>query len=761
MNGDLTAGGTVSLVAVGQITTSPNPTITQASGALTASNLVVRTQSPLAGVGTPAITLTGAGNAVTGNVTLTLLDNAGTGLSAGNIAFTNSTGFTVAGQAGGGVSGLETGIGTLGTATLVSGGKIAATGIVTAGTLTGGSVGGVTLNGGNLVTTFGGFADAGAGSTGISLNNAQAFSTASTISSATGPVTLTTTAGDLTLGGNLTATRNTVTLNSAGVILQSSGAVTAATLTGGSVGGATLNGSNLVNTFGGFSDTGNGSAGISFTNAQTLGTTGTISSASGPVTLTTTAGGLNLGGDLTTSANTVTLNSAGAITQSSGIITAATLTGGSVGDATLAQANVINTFGPWMTISGSLTFADSVSFTTAGVVSADADVVLRSTAADTQITVGAAASDSVSGLNVTLEADNLALTGTVNAGSNGTATIIPFSAGRPIAVGDQISKGVLGLPAALLDQISANTLIIGNTASGMLTVSSAVAPAAVTNLTLVSGSSIALNAGVTIPTGGTLTLTASGSISQTAGAITAGTLTGSSVGGASLDQGNAVATFGAFSDTGGGSSGVTFVNAQALSTTGTISSSTGPIALTTTSGDLILGGNLTVTNNTVSLTSAGAITQQSGAIDPVSLLVQSVGSASFTGANIVDTLAAAITGSGSSLTFNNTATNLAVGTVGAVSGIATSNGAVTLSTTTSGNLTLQSGDCRGYRSCLADLGGDHHAAGRDDLRGSADRQLRRRRQFRAGQPYRRLLRLHQYRGRQLSLRMRRRWRPGR
>jgi len=44
-----------------------------------------------------------------------------------------------------------------------------------------------------------------------------------------------------------------------------------------------------------------GSTGIAFTNAQSLGTTGTVSSASGPVTLATTGAGSNLtarrGGD--------------------------------------------------------------------------------------------------------------------------------------------------------------------------------------------------------------------------------------------------------------------------------------------------------------------------------------------------------------------------------------------------------------------------------------------------------------------------------
>ncbi len=94
-------------------------------------------------------------------------------------------------------------------------------------------------------------------------------------------------------------------------------------------------------------------------------------------------------------------------------------------------------------------------------------------------------------------------------------------------------------------------------------------------------------------------------------------------------------------------------------------------------------------NGSVTLNSPGTITETTGgAIDPTSLLILSVGSVSLTGANTVDLLAAQITGPGSSLTFNDTATNLAIDTVGGVAGITTNGGAVTLSTTTSGNITL-------------------------------------------------------------------------
>src|SRR5205814_7515607 len=173
--------------------------------------------------------------------------------------------------------------------------------------------------------------------------------------------------GGLTLGRDITASGNTVTLNSVGSITQSSGIITAATLTGSSVGGAVLNDANLLATFGRWSNTGSGL--LSITNAQALATAGTINSA-GNLTLTTTAGGLTLGGDVTASGNTVTLTSAGTITQSSGIITAGTLTGGSVGNATFGQTNAIANLGAFATGNGNLSLNDSIGLNITGVVNA-------------------------------------------------------------------------------------------------------------------------------------------------------------------------------------------------------------------------------------------------------------------------------------------------------------------------------------------------------------------------------------------------------
>ena len=83
-----------------------------------------------------------------------------------------------------------------------------------------------------------------------------------------------------------------------------------------------------------------------------------------------------------------------------------------------------------------------------------------------------------------------------------------------------------------------------------LTVSTAV-NAGTGNLTLTPTGPLTLTAGLTAATG-TVTLDASSTINQTGGVITASSLTGTSTGGASLTQGNQVATLAGFTNTGAG-----------------------------------------------------------------------------------------------------------------------------------------------------------------------------------------------------------------
>ena len=104
---DLTAGTTVTLTSSQAITqTAP----------ISAQNLVALTELD---AGAP-ITLTNPANAVSGNVTLSALNSAGTAPASGAISFTDSTGtgFTVAAQPGNGLNGQEIGVNTNASVTL-------------------------------------------------------------------------------------------------------------------------------------------------------------------------------------------------------------------------------------------------------------------------------------------------------------------------------------------------------------------------------------------------------------------------------------------------------------------------------------------------------------------------------------------------------------------------------------------------------------------------------------------------------------------
>ena len=131
---------------------------------------------------------------------------------------------------------------------------------------------------------------------------------------------------------------------------------------------------------------------------------------------------------------------------------------------------------------------------------------------------------------------------------------------------------------------------------------------------------------------------------------------------------------------------------QAFTQSGMLASSGNSAAAVTIRNTAALSvGTIAAPNGGVVLgTEAAPVgpTIETGAIDPGSLLIVSLGSVALTGPNTVDTLAAIIIGPGASLTFNDTAHNLTVGAVSEVPGITTNNGGVTLTTTTSGNLTL-------------------------------------------------------------------------
>jgi filamentous hemagglutinin family protein len=144
----------------------------------------------------------------------------------------------------------------------------------------------------------------------------------------------------------------------------------------------------------------------------------------------------------------------------------------------------------------------------------------------------------------------------------------------------------------------------------------------------------AVNAGTS-----SVTLTSAGTITEPAGGlITTAALTGSSVGGASLTQGNLVGTLGPFSNMTSGL--LSFTNAQPLTTAGVVSSAGGLTLTTTGAGsNLTVGGGLTASGQTVTLSSAGTITEPAGgSITAATLNGTSVGNASLDQGNLLSDL---------------------------------------------------------------------------------------------------------------------------
>src|SRR5579859_701229 len=406
-------------------------------------------------------------------------------------------------------------------------------GAITVGTLSGASVGGASLTAANLFDTLAGFTNTGVGN--LSITDAQHTGltvTGAVDAGAGNTLSLTTTSGgSLTLSANLSAPAagGAVNLVSAGTLSQTSGIITTATLSGSSSGGASLTDANAFDTLAGFVNTGSGN--LSITDAQATGLTVSAVVDAGnnnTLTLTTTNGGsLTLSANLkaTGGPGTVDLVSAGAVSQTTGLITTSTLTGSSVGGASFTTAaNNIGTFGPF--------------------------------------------SDSANG-NVTLvDSANLNVTGAV---SLGTGTLSLTSTGHIVADTATITAGTL-------TGSSSGGASFDNTANAIGTFGP-FSDSSNGNITVTDGQALTVTGTVSLGNG-TLTLNSSGAIAGDTAVITAGTLTGTSAGGASFNNAaNAVASFTNFTNATSGD--VVLADTGDLATKG-LSNTVGSIALTTT-----------------------------------------------------------------------------------------------------------------------------------------------------------------------------------
>ncbi len=575
---------------------------------------------------------------------------------------------------------------------------------------------GLTVNAGTGLVTFS--ADVGTTQALVSLAATGSTITLNGDVTTTGALTLTSTGSGstLTLAHNLTA-GTAATLNSAGTINQTAGVITAATLTGSSVGGASLTGANMVNIFDGFTNTGGGL--LSFTDAQSFATAGTItSSGGGSLTLTTSSGDITLSG--TETATNVILVSAGSITETPPII-ASTLSVTAVGPVSMADANQVGTLAASVTGTGnSFLFRNDSLDLTIGTVGALSGITTNGGAVTLSTTTSGnivlnqpiVASGATPIPTVTLSsagAISQAAAGTITAtslsvtDSGGNAVLEAANAVGTVAASMNFAGGAF----TFNDNATALTVGTVNGLSGITTSNG--------DINLKSGGLVInqpLNAG-----SGSVRLVDAGTISQTIpspGTITAGALSISASGSDLVLElaGNAIGTVAVNLTTAG--SAFTIKDPTTLLTVGTVAAAaagTDPSGLfgavtgvTTTNGDINLDSaglvlNQPVTagtaivrlleNGPVSQTAAGPITASSLSV------VDGVGDVVLEATNAVTTtVAASVTWAGGAFSFNDGTQAPAVGTVTAAPTVADPFSlfrAVTGVTTSNGDINLKSG----------------------------------------------------------------------
>ncbi|MBU6246143.1 MAG: filamentous hemagglutinin N-terminal domain-containing protein [Xanthomonadaceae bacterium] len=697
------------------LATSNGGAITEGSGG------VQVTGSSNLQAGTGAITLADGSNHFTGAVTaagqgVTLVDsgnltvaslNSGTNgtvnlVADGALVIQGATSGANANLSGRDGITLGSNLTTAGTVTLTSGnGAISQTaGVITAGALTGSSAGDTVLGGANQIGTLGSFSAAD-----FTLTNAEALTVGSNlvVGGGTGSIALTTTSGGLTVQHDLNG--GAITLNSAsnlslagnlagssldlvsgGDIAQSAGVIQAGTLTGQAGGGVTLARANKIGTLGNVS----AANGLSISNAQALTVGGTVNGGSS-TGLTTTTGslttsgsiggssialagqdGLAIDGAVNAGTGDITLGSAaGAISEgSAGVLTAGSLSGTSSGSAMLGGANQVVTLGNFTT-GGDFSFRDARTLT----VNSPLDV--HGGSGNLSLATSGASSDLILGTGLAGGTVTLTAGHNLTTSSGITANTLTGSAGGQAQLGGSNHVGTLGdFSAGSLTFGNAGALVVGgqvSTGSGALDLSTMAGnlrlAGAVTGgaVGLTSASAMAIDGTVSAST---LALQAAGAITQSGGAITASSLSGTSGGSTTLDGANHVGSLGSFS-----AAGFRFTNAGALSVTGPIDGSSST-RLATTSGDLAINGQ--VSGNSTTLVSAGVIDEgAAGRIVASTLAGQSGGATTLGGSNSIDTLGS-FSAAGLSLT-NGKA--LSVG--GPVNG-----GASASLTTTSGDLAV-------------------------------------------------------------------------
>ncbi|MBT4822526.1 MAG: hypothetical protein HON70_42865, partial [Lentisphaerae bacterium] len=246
----------------------------------------------------------------------------------------------------------------------------------------------------------------------------------------------------------------------------------------------------------------------------------------------TDAGNLSLEGGAAitpgTSMTTTSLITGGTVTQTAGsVMNETSLRITAAGAVTLTEANDVDNVAI-DTSTGAIQFTDADGFsvadvdTASGIDTDDSTVTLISTtggitvtdtlaandieatgnitatlvAEDAIFSISAGADVETSGGNVTVNADNMALTGTITAtaGANQYVYLIPEDTGGSVEAIDLGGTGgaanTLGLTSAELSNVATDTLVIGDANSGAISVTADVTAPNVTNLHLISNSTV-------------------------------------------------------------------------------------------------------------------------------------------------------------------------------------------------------------------------------------------------------------------------------
>jgi hypothetical protein len=278
--------------------------------------------------------------------------------------------------------------------------------------------------------------------------------------------------------------------------------------------------------------------------------------------------------------STVSEPGAGSIAVTSLAIQAASLIG-------LGGTNAVSNVAGSST-SSAFVFRDSLSLTVTTVdgvsgISTGAIILVESTVANTSLTVSQPVTTN-GHQDITFTFDNMTLSAGVSA-SGHRVTLQPFSSGQLIDVGGADAVGTLGLDQTDLGHVTAATLQVGNSNSGNITVSNAIALTAAATLDLETGGGV------------------SETIIPNLGTISVANLAIRAVNAVAMNNANDVTTGALAADVTAAGQGFGFTDANGL----TIGTADGLMGITTNGGAIVVlanAGNLTVNNNV----SAGAAT---------------------------------------------------------------------------------------------------------------------------------------------------------